>query len=178
MSLTAPNLKDLIVRVMRQHPDINTLDEAQRGRILDYAAAEAGPSWGRKSRNPQGTDLNTDAFCFLRPDGLFEIYDVISGGDGSATWDGFGPFKQGENGYWVPARPVAVPVPVPVPTPAPVPPPAPPVDLSPLWAEIKQLRADLKQLKTVKPPTYRAVGTTSRDYAHSHRINVSLVPEP
>lgn len=110
MSLIAPNEIDTVRRVMREHPEINTLDESQRGAILDYAAASLnagrpGP-WGRKSRNPLGTDLNTDGLTFSRPDGRFEIYDAIDGTSGTATWEGYGPFRQGENGYWVPALPV------------------------------------------------------------------------
>lgn len=106
VSLQAPNEIEVVRRVMREHPEINTRDEATRGRILDFCAMylnAGGEKWGRKSRNPQGTDLNTDALTYMRPNGLFEIYDVISGGDGSATWDGYGPFRQGENGYWVSA---------------------------------------------------------------------------
>lgn len=127
--LLAPNKIATIRRVMRAHPEINTRDEDARAEILDIAAAEdnakdARRPWGRKSRNPQGTDLNTDGYTFYRPDGLFEIYDVISGVDGSATWEGYGPFRQGENGFWVPARPVAG-TPAPQPAPPPVPAPAP-----------------------------------------------------
>jgi hypothetical protein len=137
VTLIAPDGIEAVRAAMRAHPEINPLDDAQRGRIIDFAAAALNAPlpkdvWGRKSRNSQGTDLNTDGLTYMRPDGLFEIYDAISGGDGSATWDGFGPFRMGENGYWVPAVPVvsAPPGPgsatPPVPTPEPVPETTPP----------------------------------------------------
>lgn len=150
MSLIAPTLIDLIRQTMREHPEINTRDENQRGQILDYACAKAGPAWGRKSRNPQGTDLNSDAFCFLRPDGLFEIYDVISGGDGSATWEGYGPFRQGENGYWVAAKPVSVPPPVVTPPPAPS---GPDPAIVELQAAVAALRLRVKALEEKPAPS-------------------------
>lgn len=125
MELIAPNIIDTVRRVIQEHPEINTKDEDKRGRIIDYVCDASNPAgrdrpWGRKSRNREGTDLNTDGLTYLRPDGLFEIYDVIGGTSGKATWEGFGPFKQGENGFWVPAQSGSpVPVPVPVPTPKP-----------------------------------------------------------
>lgn len=106
-SLIAPNRLEVVADVIAAHPEINACDEVARGTIVDYAAqrlnaAEGKTIWGRKSRNSAGTDLNTDGLTFKRPDGRFEIYDAISGGTCKATWEGYGPFRQGENGYWVP----------------------------------------------------------------------------
>lgn len=182
VSLQAPNQIEAVRKAMREHPEINTKDETQRGKILDYACAALGPSvWGRKSRNPQGTDLNTDGLTFKRTDGLFEIYDVISGSDGSATWDGFGPFKPGENGYWVPALPVNQ-TPVPKPDPSPV-----VIDGDSLKAEIKALLYALARMEErivaleQKPapvltlPKLRVKGSTSRVLYHGHTIDLEVV---
>ena len=110
--LLARNERGVVAEVMLDHPEIDTRKEETRGRILDYVAAELNAGrvqpWGRKARMPDGSNKNTDALTYLRPDGLFEIYDAISGVDGSATWDAYGPFRQGENGYWTPADPVPV----------------------------------------------------------------------
>jgi hypothetical protein len=132
-TLQAPNQIDTVRQAMRDHPEIDTTREETRGRILDYVCAALGPSiWGRKSRTPDGTDLNSDALTFLRADGLFEIYDVISGSNGGATWDGFGPFRPGENGYWVKAQPVDV-------TPAPEPKPVPSDDFAQLRVQLEAM---------------------------------------
>lgn len=196
MSLQAPNEIETVRRVMREHPEINTRDENARGNILPYiCAALGGKPWGRKSRNAQGTDLNTDALTFLRADGLFEIYDVISGADGGATWDGFGPFRQGENGYWVEAQPVSGPPPTPDP-------PPPSDDLAKLRAQVEamneailynfqtmtirfdQLKARVEALEQ-KPagtlPKLRVKGDTApagyRFLSHSHKVALEVVPE-
>jgi hypothetical protein len=85
-------------------------------------------------RNREGTDLNTDALTYLRSDGRFEIYDVINGGSGGAAWDVYGPFSQGENGYWVEQGGV-------------VEPPKPPApDLTALIARIDKLERDINAL--------------------------------
>lgn len=109
----APNGKATVARVMREHPEINTRDEATRGRILDYIARAlndgAEKPFGRKARRKDGSDLNTDALVFLRPDGLLEIYDVIDGRTGGAAWIGgkVNPvIRPGENGYWASPAPV------------------------------------------------------------------------
>src|SRR4030095_13200570 len=100
-------------RPTAEHPGIDTMDEEARGEIIDITARRLNPGggekpWGRKARNndPNNPNLNTDGMTFLRPDGLFEIIDVISGVDGSATWDECGAFAPGENGYWWPPNPV------------------------------------------------------------------------
>jgi hypothetical protein len=187
-TLQAPNQIDTVRQAMRDHPEIDTTREETRGRILDYVCAALGPSiWGRKSRNPDGTDLNSDALTFLRADGLFEIYDVISGSNGGATWDGFGPFRPGENGYWVKAQPVDV-----TPAPTPDPKPVPSDDLAKLRTQVEamntailynfdvmakrleDLRAELDALKARK---YRVKGNTSRKLYHDHTIDAEVVPE-
>jgi len=190
MALIAPNKIDVVQHVIHDHPEINPLDEAQRGKIIDYACAVlGGRPWGRKSRNAQGTDLNTDGLTFLRPDGLFEIYDAISGSTGQATWDGFGPFRQGENGYWVPALPVG-------PTPPPVdPPPTDPIpaQIAALSERMEAIRSGteqaLRQLENRlkaqedKPapvmtlPKLRVKGSTSRTFAHAHTIDLEVTQE-
>lgn len=136
----APVSKRVIEEVMRDHPEIDRHDEEGprgRQRILDYACARLnrpGQStpWGRKAREridaddpSTGINLNTDGLTFLRADGRFEIIDVISGVDGSATWDHKGVFEQGSNGWWAPALSVDErdkPGPVPSPGPRPDPP--------------------------------------------------------
>jgi hypothetical protein len=112
--LVAPDAKKTVAAVITDHREINTCDEVQRAFIVDWAAqrlnkAQATTVWGRKSRgkveNGKAINPNTDGLTFLRPDGKFEIYDSISGsGSCGATWDGFGPFNQGENGYWAPPQ--------------------------------------------------------------------------
>lgn len=124
--MQASNAIDVVRDVMREHTEIDLLDENQRGQILDITAERLnkgarGP-FGRKARNADGSNKNTDGLTYLRTDGLFEIYDVINGTDPLAhetddvraradrgrfaTWDEYGPFRQGENGYWAPADPV------------------------------------------------------------------------
>ena|SRR5215510_3741390 len=106
--LMAPNEQDEIARTMAEHPEIDTMDEVARGEIISITAARLNGSrdkpWGRKARSndPANPNLNTDGMCYLRPDGLFEIIDVISGSNGSATWDECGAFAAGENGYFYP----------------------------------------------------------------------------
>ncbi len=137
--LQAPNKLSTVQRMMKLHPEIDTMDEEERGVIIDLSCKAENPvgkdkPWGRKSRNKEGTDLNTDAMTYLRTDGKFEIYDVISGGDGSATWDlgtsptnSSGIWSQGENGYWAPANKVENGQPIP---PVPVEPTKPPISVN------------------------------------------------
>jgi uncharacterized coiled-coil protein SlyX len=113
LPLIAPNEQAEVQKTIDEHPEIDTMDEEARGEIIDITARRINPAhgekpWGRKARNndPNNPNLNTDGMTFLRPDGLFEIYDCISGIDGQSTWDGYGPFAQGENGYWWPPNPV------------------------------------------------------------------------
>jgi hypothetical protein len=125
-ALQAPNEKATVARVMAAHPEIDTKDEATRGRILDYVIAElGGKPWGRKARNKDGSNLNTDVLAYLRADGRFEMYDVISGSSGGASWSGptKGPTVQGTNGWWAPGVPVPT-TPDPGDPPDPVEPPA------------------------------------------------------
>ena len=110
LPLLAPNEMDEIQATMDAHPEIDPMDESTRGAIIDITAwrlnggVDTGP-WGRKARsdNPAAPNLNTDAMTYKRADGLHEIYDVISGVDGSATWGPSGPYNPGDNGYWWPA---------------------------------------------------------------------------
>ena len=124
----APNKLSTIEKMIHDHPEIDTMDENERGKILDYSAKFDNPPnvdrpWGRKARNADGSNKNTDGYCFLRPDGKFEIYDVINGTNGKASWDFAGVVKQGENGWWAPAEPVDNVPPNPNPNPDPELPP-------------------------------------------------------
>jgi hypothetical protein len=120
--LMAPDMHHEVQRTIDEHPEIDSMDEEQRGEIIDITAWRINGGietpWGRKARSndPNNPNLNTDGMTYLRPDGLFEIYDCISGIDGNATWDGYGPYAPGENGYWHPPMPVDD-QPVPGPTP-------------------------------------------------------------
>src|SRR5262245_22928951 len=104
----APNKYDEVARTIAEHPEIDTMDEDARGEIITITAARLNGHfdrpWGRKARNadPNNPNLDTDAMCYLRPDQRFEIYDVISGVDGAASWDFAGIFAAGENGYFYP----------------------------------------------------------------------------
>jgi hypothetical protein len=110
--LMAPMMMHEVQATIDAHPEIDTMDEEARGEIIDITdwRCNGGDDrpWGRKARtnNPSDPQLNSDGMTYLRPDGLFEIYDCISGTNGQATWDGYGPFMQGENGYWWPPQPV------------------------------------------------------------------------
>jgi hypothetical protein len=146
VAFESPNLQSLVEQQIALHPEINTRDEAQRGRILDYVCAEANAHharepFGRKGYDAAGKKKNTDGLTYMRRDGLFEIYDVIGGRSGKATWVGYGPFRQGENGYWVKADSVAGPI-------------QPPTDYPPLspgeifGAYIRGLEARIKALES------------------------------
>lgn len=103
----APNEFAVVQRVFAAHPEINRLSDDTRGRLIDYVIAElGGRPWGRKSKNKEGTNLNTDGLTYLRTDGRYEIYDIIDGTTGNPSWDGGEPVVQGENGWWTPGLPV------------------------------------------------------------------------
>jgi hypothetical protein len=162
MDRIAPNRKSVVAAVIAAHPAVDPRSDTQEGRglLVDWVAqrlnaAEGRVVWGRKSRKkPKGqhgeiaVQPNTDGLTYLRPDGLFEIYDVIGGGSGSPTWSGYGPFKPGENGYWAPPQAGIEPG---IPDPSP-PPPPPTGDLA---AEVAALRAAVAALtlkvKTLTP---------------------------
>lgn len=106
--LIAPNMQAEVQRTMDEHPELDPVgegDKGERGEIVNITAQRLGsPPWGRKARrnDPANPNCNTDGLTYMRPDGLFEIYDVVGGGSGAATWQGHGPFEMGENGYWWP----------------------------------------------------------------------------
>lgn len=110
--LMAPNMMAQVQKTIDEHPEIDSMDEEARGEIIDITDWRVNGGietpWGRKARvnDPNNPQLNTDGMCYLRPDGLHEIYDCISGVDGNATWDGYGPYQPGENGFWWPPQPV------------------------------------------------------------------------
>ena len=117
--LEAPRNEAVVQMVMDAHPEINSCDEdsLDKGRALlvDWVAqrlnAKAGRVvWGRKSRGRPAADgtadrPNTDGLTYLREDGKFEIYDVVVGAPPChASWEGHGPFAQGQNGWWAPPQ--------------------------------------------------------------------------
>lgn len=137
---------ETVKRMLRLHPEVDIVNEDTRGKILDYFCNAENPSgkkepWGRKARNKDGSNKNTDGITYLLADNRFFIIDAIAGIDPLepgeelnpdrsvyATWEVYGPFAQGENGYWAPAEPVnSTPVPPekPVPPSEPVPPTKP-----------------------------------------------------
>ena len=117
--LEAPNLLHLVQEVISEHPEVHRGDEDERGKIVDYFCKKANgidrsgsvitKPWGRKARNSDGTNQNTDGAVYLRADGKHEIYDIMDGNPPfNATWQGdlgknsAGPFSPGENGFWWP----------------------------------------------------------------------------
>jgi hypothetical protein len=113
LPLIAPNKQHEVQLTIDTHPEIDTMDEEARGEIIDITARRINPKhgekpWGRKARNNDANNpnCNTDGMTYLRIDGLFEIYDCISGIDGESSWEGYGPYAPGENGYWWPPNPV------------------------------------------------------------------------
>jgi hypothetical protein len=98
---SAPNKLAVVQAVMAAHPEINRLAEGERGQITTLVVqALGGLPWGRKAKNKEHTLLSDDALCYRLNSGAFEIYDIISGGDGGATWGFAGTFNEGENGYF------------------------------------------------------------------------------
>jgi len=113
------NYIDIVKGTIKAHPEIDCSDENQRGAIVVYVAQHLNPQdtnepWGRKSRNASGTDLNTDGLTEILDNNTFYIYDILNGApfdltenisreDHYATWVEYGPFSQGENGFWYPA---------------------------------------------------------------------------
>lgn len=113
----APDREAVVAAVIASHPTIDACDEAStdtgRALLVDWAAQRLNRDdgrirWGRKSRgapdNGIAVNPNTDAITFLRDDGRFEIYDVINGRTCTASWVGYGPFRQGENGWFAPPQ--------------------------------------------------------------------------
>jgi hypothetical protein len=126
--LQAPNMLKVIRAVFAAHPEIDTKNEETRGPILDHVCVGLnGPGrdkpWGRKAREKDGGNKNTDAIVYLRADGLVEIYDIIDGNTGEAMWGApkNGPRKDGTNGWWAAAEAVVGPPTQPPPTPEPPP---------------------------------------------------------
>lgn len=105
--MQAPNKIDVVQRMIKAHPEVNPTDKVNRGKLLDYFIHEMnGKPWGRKARNVDGSNKNTDALMYLFEDGTIEIIDVL-GGDGSASWNTDGRhWHNGENGFWSPGESV------------------------------------------------------------------------
>jgi len=122
----APNRLDVVHAVIAAHPEINRLSDGpfapNRGGITQLVAQQLGFPFGRKSRDQSQTNLSDDALCYRLQDNRFEIYDILSGGDGSGQWNYVGTFADGENGFFVSVSAA----PQPDPKPGPVTPPPPP----------------------------------------------------
>lgn len=117
-TLQGGNQKAVVVAVIKAHPEVDSCDELSldkgRALLVDWAAQRLNKSagkvvWGRKSRGEPKNGIadrpNTDALTFLRDDGKFEIYDVVSGTPPcGATWDGDTAFSPGQNGFWAPPQ--------------------------------------------------------------------------
>lgn len=108
----APNEIETVKKVLREHPEIDVLDDVSRGDILNFVIEDLdGSPWGRKSRNSSGTDLNTDVLGYKFSDGKIEWIDVLLGHDPNpsnpdrgkyATWStDHKKWNNGENGFWV-----------------------------------------------------------------------------
>lgn len=140
-TLNLPNHIELVRSVIREHTEIDVLDENQRGKIVDIIAhilnGSLATPYGRKARNADGSNKNTDGLTYLHTDGRFTITDIIFGADPNpnnpdrgkfASWDTDGRlFKPGENGFWSFAEPVGISIPNP-PKPNPDPKDNPPVN--------------------------------------------------
>lgn len=115
----APDEIDVVRQVIADHPEIDRSDDTSldkgRAAITDWVAQRLNKKygkvvWGRKSRgvpkDGKADRPNTDGLTYLRPDNLFEIYDIISGGgDKGAMWGKpTHALKAGENGYWCPPQ--------------------------------------------------------------------------
>lgn len=106
IEIEAPDKIGVIAQVMREHPEIDREDDEKRAEILELAIPilnhpGANKPWGRKARQKDGSNKNSDGLTFLRTDGKFEIIDVINGDPPyGASWQHKGVFYQGENGYW------------------------------------------------------------------------------
>lgn len=110
----APNEEATVKEQLRAHPEVDVLDDEERGKILDYVIEDLnhGP-WGRKSKNDEGTDLNTDVLGYKFSDGKIEWIDVLLGRDPNPSDPDRGKFSSwttdgkkwndGDNGFWVPA---------------------------------------------------------------------------
>ena len=78
------------------------MDEEARGEIIDITdwrinGGDRSPvgAQGAQRTIPSDPQLNSDGMTYLRPDGLFEIYDVISGVDGQVDVGGLRPVRAG-----------------------------------------------------------------------------------
>jgi hypothetical protein len=188
----APNVSKTIREVFAAHPEINTLEEGERGRMTDHVViALGGRPWGRKDRdqNPDNQNNSDDALCYLLPDGRFEIYDIISGSDGGPTWDYKGTFANGENGYF---RDVVAPQPTPIPTPGQPKPPTPSGSLdalvaaliakavAPLYVELAALKKQLAEQPVPSQPVplvegrYALKSSRGRYLRDDHETNVAV----
>jgi hypothetical protein len=154
----APNRLPEVQAIALAHPEINRMKEGpfanDRGGITQLAALQFGAPWGRKSRDGSPTNLSDDALCYQLPDGRFEIYDILSGGDGRVQWVYQGTFAQGQNGYFVVPAGQAGPGPSPIP-------PTPPSPQPPGLTEVEVRR--IVQEELAKP---RKVSLQTADGVH------------
>jgi hypothetical protein len=147
----APNRLETVRATINAHPEVNRMEDGQQGRgqMTDFVVqALGGFPWGRKDRdtNPDNQNNSDDALCYKVGE-KFEIYDILSGSDGSATWDYKGTFADGENGYFR-LVPTVIPFPPGPSAPPEVPgnPPSEPV-LAALAAFVADVRRRLSDLE-------------------------------
>ncbi len=187
----APNKLNDLRAIVASHPEIDTRVDGpfapNRGGITQIAALQFGYPFGRKSRDRSQTNLSDDALCYQLPDQRFEIYDILSGVDGSATWGYAGTFANGENGYFIVPAGSVPPLPnpgTPLPNPGTPPPtPPPPVDLSPLIARLAAVEAAVRALEARPAPVvdvdavlagYEVFGKTAVGFGHQHLVKLSI----
>lgn len=99
----APNRIDAVREVINENPHIDRIADEVREEITVLTILKLGGfPWGIKDRdsNPNNDNNSDDALAFRLQDGRFEIYDILSGTDGSAQWDYKGTFADGENGFF------------------------------------------------------------------------------
>lgn len=190
----APNKLDALKSIAQFHPEIDRMADGpfapNRGGITQLAAQQFGLPFGRKSRDGNKTNLSDDALCYRLGDGSFEIYDILSGGDGGVQWNYVGTFRDGENGFFVSVGgPVLGPTDPPAP-PTPSSPPAPQVDLTPLLNRLTALESKVANLESgredaadrmsnlnnraiaLENARYRVRGKSEVSFGHQHVVNL------
>lgn len=158
----APNRLAELKAIAAAHPEINRLADGpfapNRGGITQLAAQQFGAPFGRKSRDGSPANLSDDALCYKLADGRFEIYDILSGGNGDVQWNYVGTFADGENGFFV--APTGTP-PVKNP-PVDLPPSTPPPPSGLSEAQIRQIVQD--ELSKPRAPRRVAFKTHNGHY--------------
>lgn len=148
------SLLPTVERLRAEYPPKMT--PAQVGKLLNRVAWEhRAEGWGLLKKTggtrcpaPQGGDISCDILIHAPS---VRHFDALADTENVATpvWRDVGPCVLGPSSgcamanYLAPVQPAGEPVPVPVPTPA----PAPPVDLGPLYAQVKALTQTVEALR-------------------------------